>query len=89
MEDPSNTSNAEPAPTQAEPAYQAPPPAAPAAAQGAGIRASALYDYDATDSNELTFKEGELIDVLQQHEYVKQYHIGYLFFLVTAGGLER
>ncbi|XP_052254535.1 LIM and SH3 domain protein F42H10.3-like isoform X2 [Dreissena polymorpha] len=42
-------------------AYQPPPPANPAPAAGKGMVCQAMYDYDAADADEVSFREGDKI----------------------------
>ena len=53
--------------TQPPPKSRKPPARAPKKAQLPQCKA--LFDYDATDTDELTFKEGEMIDIIKEGEW--------------------
>lgn len=50
-----------PAPTSAAAAAAAPEPASPAGGNAGGAKATALYDYEAGEDNELSFPENAVI----------------------------
>ena len=54
--------------TQPPPANRAKKPKPAQAPKPSLPKCKALYDYDATDTDELTFKEGDIIDIVKEGE---------------------
>lgn len=66
---PAGKAEAQPAAQQAPSQAQAPVPAAAPKAEGPKKETTeALYDYEATDEGELSFKQGDTIVILQKFE---------------------